>query len=442
MLKVNRKKNLSLYISLVIIFIFAFIYNTLSPFTTDDFTYMYSFADNERITNIFQIFPSMIAHYTELNGRTAPHFLAQCLLIFPKPVFNIVNSFVFIGFIYLIYKMTSTSKDFRPIMFFTIPVLFWLNTPVFGQVFLWVLGCFNYYWAYFFGLLFMYFYIKIYRTETGLTKKSYIGLCLLGFFFGGYSENTSFPVIFVSFLLLALASYRLKDIRFLAKYSVPVACGAIGYLIMFFCPASSSKIGNFTISSVLHGLVDLFTSYYTRHQSLLILLAILFVVANYFKIDKKELVIALAYFVISLISVAMLSFASYLADRSLGVGAIFLVLAVFQLMQAIRSSVRTECIAYCLAAYFLVSSVMIVWDGTYDIYDTYRQNADREAYIEEQLAQGETVVTVPIIYPMTKYSCKYILTDLTTIDEPYSWPNPYIAKYYGLDKIYGSYPWE
>ena len=403
---------------------------------------MYNFADNERITNIFQVFPSMVAHYAELNGRTAPHFLAQCLLIFPKPVFNVVNSLVFTSFVYLIYKVTSTSKDFRPIMFFTIPVLFWLNTPVFGQIFLWVLGCFNYYWAYFFGLIFMYFYIKLYRSEAELSPKAYIGLCILGFFFGGYSENTSFPVIFVSFLLLALTSYKLKNIRFLAKYSLPVALGAIGYLIMLLYPTSSSKIGAFTISSLLHNMVDLFTSYYTRHQSLLILLAILFVIATHFKIDKKEIVIALAYFFISLISVAMLSIASYLADRSLGVGAIFLVLAMFQLMQAIRSSVRTECVAYCLAAYFIVSSVMIVWDGTYDIYDTYRQNAEREAYIEEQLAQGETVVTVPIIYPMTKYSCKYILTDLTTIEEPYLWPNPYIAKYYGLEKIYGRYPWE
>lgn len=338
--------------------------------------------------------------------------------------------------------MTSTGREFRPIMFFALPVLFWVNTPVFGQVFLWVMGCFNYFWAYFFGLIFMYFYIKLYRTETELTRNAYIAVCVLGFFFGGYSENTSFPVIFVSFLLLVLVSYKLKAIKFLAKYSVPVALGAVGYLIMLFCPASSSKIGAFTISSILHDMVDLFTSYYTRHQGLLILLAILFVIASYHKINKKEVVLALAYFAISLISIAMLSFGSYLADRSLGVGAIFLVLAIFQLMQAIRTSVRTECIAYCLAAYFLVSSVMIVWDGTYDIYDTYRQNAEREAYIEEQMAQGETVVTVPIIYPMTKYSCKYILTDLTTIDEPYNWPNPYIAKYYGLDKIYGKYPWE
>lgn len=440
--KLNINKNVTLYISLLVLFAIAIIYNTLSPFTTDDFTYMYSFMDNERITNFFQVFPSMATHYAELNGRTAPHFLAQCLLIFPKPVFNIVNSLVFTGFVYLIYKLTSASKEFRPIMFFTIPVLFWLNTPVFGQIFLWVLGCFNYYWAYFFGLIFMYFYIKLYRTETELSKRTYIGLCILGFFFGGYSENTSFPVIFVSFLLLALTSYKLKNIRFLVRYSVPVALGAVGYLTMLLCPASSSKIGEFTISSLLHNMVDLFTSYYTRHQSLLILLAILFVIATYFKIDTKEIVIALAYFLISLISIAMLSIASYLADRSLGVGAIFLVLAVFQLMQAIRSNVRTECIAYCLAAYFLVSSIMIVWDGTYDIYDTYRQNAEREAYIEDQLAQGETNVTVPIIYPMTKYSCKYTLTDLTTIEEPYLWPNPYIAKYYGLDKIYGRYPWE
>lgn len=441
MIKINFKKNCKLYISLFVVFLVALLYNALSPFTTDDYSYMYSFATGERITSLFQVFPSMVTHYAEMNGRTAPHFLAQCLLIFPKAVFNIANSLMFTAFVYLIYKATSLSKEFRPLMLFVIPMFLWVNVPVFGQVFLWVMGAFNYFWGYFFGLLFMSFYLKIYRTEQELSKKSYIGLCILGFWFGGYSENGSFSIIFVSFLLLALTALQSKNWKFLAKYSVPVVFGALGYLTMLLCPSSTSKIGEFSISSLIHKVIELLTAYYTRHQGLLIIFVLLFVIATHYKIDKKERIIALAYFLISIISVAMLGMASYLADRSLGVGAVFLVIAVFQLMQAIRANSRTECIAYCIAAYFLIANVLVVWDGTYDIYDVYRQHTAREAYIEEQKAQGETIVTVPIIYPMTKYSCKYILTDLTTIEEPYAWPNPHIAKYYGLEKIYGENPW-
>ena len=118
MFQINFKKNRKLYISLFVIFLVALVYNVLSPFTTDDYSYMYSFATNERITSLFQVFPSMVTHYAEMNGRTAPHFLAQCLLIFPKAVFNVANSLMFTAFVYLIYKVTSSSKEFRPIIFF------------------------------------------------------------------------------------------------------------------------------------------------------------------------------------------------------------------------------------------------------------------------------------------------------------------------------------
>ena len=37
---------------------------------------------------------------------------------------------------------------------------------------------------------------------------------------------------------------------------------------------------------------------------------------------------------------------------------------------------------------------------------------------------------------LTKYSCKYDLTDLQ-VDDTYVWPNSAVAKYYGIGKIYG-----
>lgn len=441
MTKINFKKNYAQYFSMIVIFILAFIYNFLSPYTADDFSYMYSFATDERITSLFQVFPSMVNHYVTMNGRTVAHFLVQCMLMIPKPVFNVINALIFTSLVALIYHLTASSKKFRPLLFFAIPVCLWVNTPVFGQVFLWVTGSINYYWAYVTGLLFMSFYIKLFRTEKELSKGAYIVLCILGFLFGGYSENTSFSVIFVSFLLLVYVSCKLKNVKFLVKYTVPVVLGAAGYLTILLSPASSGKIGGFSLGTLFHNLIELLTAYYTRHQPSLIILAILFVIALHYKVEKKEILLALAYLLISIISVAMLCATSYLADRSLGCGAVFLTIAIFQLMQAIRLNTHTECIAYCLAAYFLISNVLVVWDGSYDIYDVYRQHTEREAYIESQIAQGATEVTVPIIYPLTKYSNKYIIADLTT-KENLGWPNGDVARYYGLEKIYGKEPWE
>lgn len=438
---VDFKKYHSQFLCFLILFGTAIVYNALSPYTTDDFSYMYSFSTGERITSLFEVFPSMVTHYKTMNGRTAAHFLVQCMLMIPKPVFNVINALMFTAFVFLIYRLTSSSKQFRPLLFFTIPICLWINTPVFGQVFLWVTGSVNYYWAYVTGLLFFSFYLKLYRTGAELSKASYVTLCILGFFFGGYSENTSFSVIFTVFLLLAAGSFSKKDWKFFFKYTLPILFGAAGYLTILLSPASADKIGGFSIGTLFHNLIELLTAYYTRHQPSLIILAVLFVIAWHYKIEKKELFLALAYFFISILSVAMLSATSYLADRSLGCGAVFLTIAIFQLMQALRKNTHTECIAYCLAAYFIVSNLLVVWDGSYDIYDVYRQNSEREAYIEEQKLQGATEVTVPIIYPLTKYSNKYILSDLTTA-EHLGWPNGDVARYYGLEKIYGKEPWE
>lgn len=439
--KIFIKKNNKLLITLSCFFFLSLLYNIWSPYTTDDYTYMYSFATGERITSLFQVFPSMAQHYMSVNGRTVSHFLVQIMLMFPKMVFNTVNAAIYTIFLYFIYKNTSQSKEFRPIIFVAIAVCVWVFTPVYGQVFLWVTGSINYYWSYFFALIFLSFYLKIYRTERELSKIAYISMCVLGFFFGGYSENTSFSVIFMSFVLLVLTSMKRKDIKFLIKYTVPVVLGAIGYLTILFSPANSGKIGSIGLSGIIHNVIDLLVAYYTRHYLLLIIFAVLFVIALHYKVEKKECIIAVVYLGISVVSVLMLCVTSYLADRSLGAGAVFLIIADIQLMQSIRTRSATECIAYCLAAYLIVSNVLSIWDGSFDIYDVYRKHTERENYISQQIEAGEKEVTVTIIYPMTKYSCKYILTDLNTKEQEYGWPNGHIAKYYGLEKIYGKNPW-
>ena len=107
-------------------------------------------------------------------------------------------------------------------------------------------------------------------------------------------------------------------------------------------------------------------------------------------------------------------------------------------MQSFRGKGNIECIAYCIAAYVIAANLWSLWEGTYDIYDVYRRTEAREAYIYEQVESGNVdTLTVPVIVPLTKYSCKYDLMDLR-MDDTDPWPNAEIAKYYGLKKIYGA----
>lgn len=434
------KKNKKTVIVLSVMFIVAFVYNAMSPYTTDDYAYMYSFADGARISNPFQIFSSLWEHYMTVHGRILPHFFVQFFMIFPKWIFNIVNATVFVGIIWLMMYVYE-KKSFSALLFVAIPIAFWIYTPAYGQIYLWMTGSMNYCWAYLFSLIYMKFYIDLYRKPKQLlSNKGLIGLAVYSLFFGAYSELISFPVIFICFMLVCLVMLEEKSILKYWKYCIPMVTGAIGYLTMLLSPAESTRGAELSIGLIFKRLIDIFETYYQCAYPLLVIWAILLVIVIYFKIDKKAVVVSVSFFVINLISMAMLSVASYVVSRHYAIPIFYLMVAIVVLLQTVREKGSIECVVHCICAYVIMMSIWSLWEGTYDIYNVNRRHQEREAYIYEQVANGnDDVLTLPTIQPLTKYSCKYDLMDLRT-DDSEPWPNAAIAKYYGLDKIYGEKP--
>ena len=155
------KENKQIVVGATLVFILALVYNTLSPYTTDDYAYMYSAVTGERITNIFQIFPSLWDDYMNIHGRIVPHFFLQLFLIGPKWIFNIVNAVMQALLIWLMMRI-SGSKQYNSLLFWlAIPVALWAFIPAYGQVFFWMSGIVNYSWCYVFALLYMNFYVTL-----------------------------------------------------------------------------------------------------------------------------------------------------------------------------------------------------------------------------------------------------------------------------------------
>lgn len=431
------EKNKKAIVTISITFVVALIYNMLSPYTTDDYAYMYSFADSVRIVNPLQIFSSLWSHYLTIHGRILPHFFVQFFMIFPKWVFNIVNAAVFVSLIGLMMSVYG-KKKFSATLFLTIPIVFWVYTPAYGQIYLWMTGSMNYCWAYLFSLIYIKFYIDLYcKPKQMLGNKALAGLALYSLFFGAYSELVSFPVIFICFILVCLVMVEEKSILKYWKYCIPMVTGAIGYLTMLLSPAESTRGAELSVGLIFKRLIDVFEIYYQCAYQLLIIWAVLLVIVVYFKMDKKAAIVSVLFFFISLISMAMLSVASYVVARHYAIPIFYLIAAIVVLIQTLRGHDRIECIVYCICAYVIMTSLWSLWEGTYDIYDVNRRHRQREEYIQEQIASGnDDVLTLPTIQPLTKYSCKYDLMDLRT-DDTESWPNAAIAKYYGLNKIYG-----
>ena len=255
------------------------------------------------------------------------------------------------------------------------------------------------------------------------------------------SENVSFSVIFIGFILLCIVMYQRKNWKSYFTYVLPVVCGAIGYLLLLLSPSGSAKFSeNLSLPLIFKNAVEIFTEYYNTCRIPLIFFFVLLGIALYYKLDKKEILIALAFFFISVIASGMLVIASYLPERSLANGIVFLIIGIVQLLQLLRSNTRLECVSLCVCIYLIVGSLMSYWEGSYDIYRVHKEQAVRDTTIESAVSAGDTVIGVPIITSTTKYCCKYGLLDMNgeASDDPF--PNAYIAKYYGLDKIYVIYP--
>ena len=430
-------------ISYLLLFLTAFLFNYWTPYAADDYSYMYNLGNGERITSVFQIFPSLAVHYMQYgNGRIVSHFFVMLFLMAPKIIFDVLNAFLFVFFIAFVLRITASKKSFSILLFFAVPTLFWLYMPAYGQVFLWLTGCINYMWSYLFALIFLSVYVALLRGKS-LLKQIWklILFCVFTFLFGNYSENVSFSVIFTGFLLLCITMYGQKSFQKLFIYVLPIVCGALGYLILLLSPSGSAKFSeNLSLSLLFKNAIEIFTEYYNACRIPLILFFVLLGIAIYHKLNKTEILIALSFFFISVICSGMLMIASYLPERSLANGIVFLLIGIVQLLQLLRGSARLECISLCVCIYLLVNSLMSYWEGSYDIYRVHKEQAVRDAAIENSVNSGSMTIGVPIITSTTKYSCKYGLLDLNGKDADEPFPNVYVAKYYGLDQIYVIYP--
>lgn len=175
-----------------------FCLNHFTFYTTDDYNYMYSLVDENRITNIFQIFPSLYVHAMTKNGRLVAHFFVYLFLMLPPLCFDIMNAFIFTMLVLVLYHYAKPSGCCNIVLFWIIFVTICYSTGVFGQVYLWLDGSCNYLWAVVSMLLYLSPFIKILKNEDINFKWGMkIVFAVAGLFVGAWQETASFGVLFL-----------------------------------------------------------------------------------------------------------------------------------------------------------------------------------------------------------------------------------------------------
>lgn len=176
--KINESK-VTICCCIGAVFLVMLLLNILTVKVMDDYLYAFSFETGERITNVFQIFPSMYRHYFTMNGRLIVHFLVQIFELLPAIIFDVLNTFMFCVLIALIYYYSyyRMTKKHNALMLTGIAAMLWKFTPAFGHAFLWQDGSVNYLWPAVFVLLYLLPLVAIYDNREVLTAawKKYYG---------------------------------------------------------------------------------------------------------------------------------------------------------------------------------------------------------------------------------------------------------------------------
>lgn len=431
LLRFSRSR-LLLVLCCVCVFLVLFVCNHFTDLVADDYRYCFSYADDSRIESIAQIFPSMAAHRQTMNGRVVPHFLVQLFLMLPKGIFDVLNALFFAALVWLLHRMAVGHALPKPLLAVMIFGALWIFQPDFGQVFLWLTGSINYLWCAVFCLLWLLPLVKSFRggwTPGPVLRVLYI---LLSFPLGAYSENGTVAMVAMWLAFTCVEWFHFKCRpglwRILALLSM-----LGGFFYMMAAPAETvNKSAEMTLSVLFSNFIET-GRMYPRFWPLLVCFALFYWLALRRGVALEERLLSLIFLFGSLAGHFVLTFALYCAGRSMYIGLVLLIAADAILFARLYdlpgrgALILIGCV--CLAFTLWRADI-----GLRDIRYTHYLLQYNEDFAAQCAADGEREVQLWRPYARTGYSALEGLPYLNP-EDPDDWPNVYMAKFYGVDRI-------
>ena len=380
------------------------------------------------------IFDYQVWHYFNWGGRTVAHTLAQILLVFPKTVFNILNSFIYTALIYLIYLHGCFNKDNKDnsYMLLLIHFILWFIIPVFGQSFIWLVGSCNYLWT---TVIILYF-LWLYRRNT-LSEKWYnlLFMFILGLLAGWTNENTSAGLIVILVFSLIINKVETKKFE-LSKTRLFGIIGTLaGFIIMICAPgnyirSAEFKDDTFIIIKIIKRTLDITNNLENIILPLLIVIIILISLKIYHKkkIEKETYTFILGGFAAIYAMVLSPTF----PERAWTGAIIFFVIAIVILVYDLDTINRLY--KFILVDFCIILSIIYV--------SQYMDLARNINYLRNTWNYRVDVINESDkdkIFEFYKYETYNPRNPVYGLDDigydPNAWPNGSISKYYGINGI-------
>lgn len=434
-----KRQNRNFYGVLAVIFLGMTVLNFLCPYVADDYNYLLHFGTKERLKSLQDVAESMYIHCFRMNGRVVSHTIVQLFGLFPKWVYNVCNGGMFTLLVWLMYRVANFGRKPSWLLACCIAMGLWICIPAFGQVCLWYTGAVNYMWSLVWLLVFWLPYLLRFLDRQIRWKKWQMALfCLGSWLFGMYSEIASFVGIYLAAAVI-LVPGLMKNKSFKTWLWIPWLLACAGYVMMLCMPAQlpAKQAGSMDLATLLANFsraTDMLTKYCIP---LLVLWCVSFVLGLTYRIGQERLILGVLMLLGAIGANYMTMVASYYPERCLCVSVMLLILSICMMLSGFSTRTCFRAAAATLAVVF----ALCLFPGVGDIVSCWQASCRREMLIESCKAEGRLDVTAEIIVPQTQYSVFWDLRDLST-DDPTTWPNFAMGKYYGLDSIIGVMPEE
>lgn len=297
MKKINDfiKSKHGLIFSLSIVFFLILVLNYFTIWAADDYAFYNNVWLGEEHFSLIRVFERSKVFYLTWTGRFLSTFINYIFLYFPKEIFNVVNSAIYTGLIYIIYKIVNKKTKYNGYLLLGIFFTTWLLVPSVGQVMFWQIGSVIYLWMYFLVVLLIYFFTQLLKKESKLKDNilSITLLSILGLLAGNGFETNS--IVLLAFLLLVIIYIKFVQKAKIPKWAIfSFITSIIGSCLNFFSPGNSVRMTQMgstdsLVDKIINNVGPWFYNGILRSKIFIVLVILILVYAIYVISKKKTI---------------------------------------------------------------------------------------------------------------------------------------------------------
>ena len=450
----NKYKLVILILVLLSVFGFMLVLNYNTSMVSDDYIYQFVFEnrmptnETRRLSNVFQLFPSMANHWKLWGGRVTVHFLLQFCFLMGKGFFNVFNSIMFIVLGILIYKHVDNTKDIKIPLLITIYATIFLFVPQPGATILWKSGSANYLWASIMILIMTLTYKKHFDNNENIknNKINAILLFLYGMFVGCSSENGVIALIAIQ--ILFMITYKIKYNKIPAWAYTALVGTIISYILLLVSPGNYIRANEMYpgVEYKFNNLIEYtlkitYLSY--EYIGIIIIIALVTTVLSINKQDKiKEYInkysVQVLFILFGIISIYSLILSPAYPERSWMFPFVYFLIVIFYNLNNIKiegkySTMPSKIIISIMTVLSFIS-IEEYYVAQDDIATSKRITDEHIEIIKEEKSKGNYDIVVHT-FPSAAGKYNAIMSNAYLTNSPKSWTNRWVAEYYGVNSI-------